>query len=131
MENCIWEYRNPYEWMKRVRTSSLPPLIVCCALTGGAQGKELNENLPETPEEQAEQAYEAYKAGAAMVHLHVRDPKKWYDCAGNAEQYRLVNGMVREKCPDIIINNTTGGSYGMTVEERLACLDASPPKLPP
>jgi 3-keto-5-aminohexanoate cleavage enzyme len=126
MENYIWEYRNPYEWMKRVRTSSLPPLIVCCALTGGSQGKESNDNLPETPEEQAEQAYEAYKAGATMVHLHVRDPKKWYVCAGNAEQYHLVNGMVREKCPDIIINNTTGGSYGMTAEERLACLDANP-----
>jgi 3-keto-5-aminohexanoate cleavage enzyme len=112
--------------MNKVRSSSLPPLMVCCALTGGAQGKESNENLPETPEEQAEQAYEAYKAGATMVHLHVRDPKKWYVCAGNAEQYHLANGLVREKCPDIIINNTTGGSWGMTVEERLACLDANP-----
>ncbi len=29
-EDYIWDYRNPYEWMKRVRTSSLPPLIICC-----------------------------------------------------------------------------------------------------
>jgi 3-keto-5-aminohexanoate cleavage enzyme len=38
----------------------------------------------------------------------------------------MVNGMIRSKCPDIIINNTTGGSVGMTVEERLACLNANP-----
>jgi 3-keto-5-aminohexanoate cleavage enzyme len=126
MKNHMWDYRNPYEWMERVRTSSLPPLIVCCAITGGVQGKEANENLPETPEEQAESTYEAYKAGASMVHVHARDSEKWYDCAGDAEQYRLVNSLIREKCPGIIINNTTGGAWGMTIKERLACLDACP-----
>jgi 3-keto-5-aminohexanoate cleavage enzyme len=112
--------------MKRVRTSSFPPLVICCAITGGIQGKEANPNLPETPEEQAKQTYEAYKAGASMVHAHVRDPKKWYDCSGDANQYRKVNGAIREKCPDIIINNTTGGGPGMTPQERLCVLDANP-----
>ncbi len=126
MEGAIWDYRNPYEWMKRVQRSSMPPLIVCCAITGGIQGKEANIDLPETPQEQAEQTYEAYKAGATMVHAHVRDPKAWYNCSGDPEQYRLVNGLIREKCPDIIINNTTGGGPGMTPEERLCVLDANP-----
>jgi len=100
--------------------------VICCAISGGIQGKEANPNLPETPEEQAEQTYEAYKAGASMVHAHVRDPKCWYNCSGDAKQYRLVNGMIREKCPDIIINNTTGGGPGMTPQERLCVLDAKP-----
>jgi 3-keto-5-aminohexanoate cleavage enzyme len=126
MSDYIWDYRDPYEWMKRVRTSSLPPLVICCAITGGIQGKETNPNLPETPEEQAEQTYEAYRAGASMVHAHVRDPKCWYNCSGDAQQYRLVNSMIREKCPDIIINNTTGGGPGMTPQERLCVLDAKP-----
>jgi 3-keto-5-aminohexanoate cleavage enzyme len=126
MEDYIWDYRNPYEWMARVRSTSFPPVIVCCALTGGVQGKEANENLPETPKEQAEQAYEAYRAGASMLHIHVRDPKKWYDGSGDTEQYRLVNKMIREKCPGVIINSTTGGTWGMTVEQRLSCLDAKP-----
>ena len=126
MSDHIWDYRDPYEWMKRVRTSSLPPMVICCAITGGIQGKETNPNLPETPEEQAEQTYEAYKAGASMVHAHVRDPKCWYNCSGDTKQYRLVNGMIREKCPDIIINNTTGGGPGMTPQERLCVLDAKP-----
>jgi 3-keto-5-aminohexanoate cleavage enzyme len=126
MSDYIWDYRDPYEWMRRVRTSSLPPLVICCAISGGIQGKEANPNLPETPEEQAEQTYEAYKAGASMVHAHVRDPKCWYNCSGDTQQYRLVNGMIREKCPDIIINNTTGGGPGMTPQERLCVLDAKP-----
>jgi 3-keto-5-aminohexanoate cleavage enzyme len=122
----FWDYRNPYEWMRRVRTSSMPPLIICCAITGGMHGKELNPNLPETAEEQVEQAYEAYKAGASMVHVHVRNPNKLYECTGSAEEYRKVNGMIREKCPDIIINNTTGGGPGMSAAERMMCLDAGP-----
>lgn len=126
MQNCIWDYYNPFEWLDRTRKSSFPPLAVCVAITGGVQGKEANPNLPETPEEQVEQTYEAYQAGASMVHVHVRDPGKWWDGSGDVEHYRKVNAMIRAACPDIIINNTTGGSFGMTVEERLACLDAGP-----
>jgi 3-keto-5-aminohexanoate cleavage enzyme len=126
MEDYIWDYRNPYEWMKRAQKTSFPPLIITCAISGGIQGKEANPNLPETAEEQAESTYEAYKAGASMVHSHVRDPECLYNCSGDVEQYRLANGLIREKCPDIIINNTTGGGPGMTPEERLCVLDANP-----
>lgn len=126
MENYIWEYHNPYEWLERVQKSSFPPLMICAAITGGIQGKEANPDLPETPEEQVEQTLEAYQAGASMVHLHARDPEKWWDGADNAEQYRKMNGMIREACPEVIINNTTGGSLGMTLEQRVACLDAGP-----
>jgi 3-keto-5-aminohexanoate cleavage enzyme len=125
-EEITWEYRNPYEWMKRVRAANLPPLIICCAITGGVHGKEANIHLPETPEEQAQQTYEAYQAGASMVHIHARDPQKWYNTSGDPKQYRLIHRMIREKCPEIIINDTTGGSWDMTVEERVASLEAQP-----
>ena len=125
-ERNVWDFFNPYEWLRRVRSSSFPPLIICAAITGGVHGKEANPNLPETPEEQVEQTYAAYQAGASMVHAHVRDPDKWWDGSDSVIQYRKVNKMIREACPDIIINNTTGGSFGMTIEQRLACLDAGP-----
>jgi len=121
----IWEYRNPYEWMRRIRTSSLPPVIVTCAITGGIQGKEANPNLPETPEEQVQQTYEAYKVGASMVHVHARDPQAWYRCSASATQYHELNASIREKCPEIIINNSTGGGPGMSRNERARVLDAN------
>ena len=126
MKDSLWNYHDPYEWLARVRKSSFPPLSICVAITGGVQGKESNPNLPETPEEQVEQTYACYEAGASMVHIHVRDPQKWWDGSGNVDQYRKVNAMIREACPDIIINNTTGGSFGMTIDQRVACLDAGP-----
>lgn len=126
MKNYLWDFHNPYEWLKRARKSEFPPLIICAAITGGVQGKEANPNLPETPEEQVEQTRAAYQAGASMVHLHVRDPQKWWDGSGEVEQYYKVNRLIRQACPDIIINNTTGGSPGMTTEQRLACLGARP-----
>jgi len=126
LENYMWDFHNPYEWLQRARKSSFPPLMICAAITGGVHGKEANPNLPETPKEQVEQARAVYEAGASMLHLHVRDPEKWWDGSSEVEQYRKVNGMVRQACPDAIINNTTGGSLGMTLEQRLACLDANP-----
>lgn len=122
----LWDFRNPYEWMKKTATSSMPPLVICVAITGGVQGKEANPNLPETIEEQVEQTYECYKAGATMVHTHTRDPENMGDCTGDPERIRLLNAKIREKCPDIIINNSTSAAYGMTIEDRIACLDANP-----
>jgi 3-keto-5-aminohexanoate cleavage enzyme len=106
----------------------MPPLIISVALTGGVHGKEVNPNLPETPDEQAQQTYEAYKAGAAIVHIHARDPKKGYASPSiNPEDYRIINKKIRELCPDIIINNTTGGGLGqLTTEERMRSLEADP-----
>jgi len=126
MLDSVWDYHNPYEWIERVRKSSFPPLAICVAITGGVQGKEANANLPETPDEQVEQTRACYEAGAAMVHLHVRDPQKWWDGSGDVAQCRRVHALIREACPEIIINNTTGGSFGMTVTDRVACLDAAP-----
>jgi len=124
----MWDYGNPYKWMEKIRVglSGLPPLIVTCAITGGVHGKELNENLPETPEEQAKQTHEAYRAGCSIVHVHARNPECWWLTSSNPDHYRKINGLIREKCPDIIINNTTGGGPELSTEERMASIYANP-----
>lgn len=126
MKNHIWDYRNPYEWMQRVRASSLPPLIICCALTGGQHGQESNPNLPKTAAEQAQHAYEAYQAGASMIHIHARNPDAICLTAGEAQVYRSANALIRDKRPDVIINNSTGGGPGRTLEQRMQSIDAGP-----
>jgi len=125
MEGYIWDYRDPYAWMAKVR-EGLPPLIISVAITGGVQGKEMNENLPETPEEQAEQTREAYEAGASIVHVHARNPEVQWMTTSNPEDYLRANAMIRDKCPDIIINNTTGGGPELTMEQRMASIYANP-----
>jgi len=121
----IWDYLNPYSYMEKTRVG-LPPLIISVAITGGVHGKEANVNLPESCEEQAEQTYDCYKAGASIVHVHARRPENPSMVSSNPEDYRKINALIRERCPDIIINNTTGGTPGMTSEERLCSLEANP-----
>ena len=123
--NRLWNYTDSYDFMQRV-IDGMPPLIVCVACNGGIQGKEYNSNLPETADEIADSVHGAYEAGASMVHIHARDPENLANCARMTEIWRDVNRKVRERCPDIIINNTTGGDLESTMEERLSCLDARP-----
>ena len=123
--NRLWNYTDSYDFMQRV-IDGMPPLIVCVACNGGIQGKEYNSNLPETADEIADSVHGAYEAGASMVHIHARDPENLANCARMTEIWRDVNRKVRERCPDIIINNTTGGDLASTMEERLSCLDARP-----
>lgn len=125
-EEYMWDYRNPYLWMERVVKSSLPPMMITCAITGGVGGKELNEHLPESAEEQADQVYEVYKAGAVSVHIHARDPNNLSMTTKNKDDYSKANKLIRERCPDIIINNTTGGGPWLSTEERMCCLYADP-----
>jgi 3-keto-5-aminohexanoate cleavage enzyme len=121
----IWGYTNTYEYMQRVR-EGFPPVIICCACNGGMQGQEYNAAIPETPAEIAASVGAAYEAGAAMVHVHARNPEYLPGPAKRAVDWQEVNDRIRERCPDIIINNTTGGGPGMTDEERLASLDVRP-----
>jgi 3-keto-5-aminohexanoate cleavage enzyme len=121
----VWRFSDPYEWMDQVQ-SGLPPLIITCAINGGIQGKEANPALPETPEQIASSAQQAYDAGASVVHVHVRSPENWSVTSGDPEFNMKVNSLIRERCPEIIINNTTGGGPSTTMEQRFAMLDAMP-----
>jgi 3-keto-5-aminohexanoate cleavage enzyme len=112
-----------YEWMERAR-GGFDPLIVTCALNGGVQGKEANPALPETPAEIAQQAGEAYDAGASVVHVHHRSPRNWAETTMELEVAREVNARIRERCPEIVINNTTGGGPTTTMDDRYRGLEA-------
>ncbi|MHB8780232.1 MAG: beta-keto acid cleavage family enzyme [Candidatus Geothermincolia bacterium] len=124
-DEYIWDWRNGYEWMQRVR-KGLPPLIISVAITGGVEGKEANADLPETPEEQARQTAEAYEAGASIVHVHARNPEVWWMTSSNPDDYLKINALIRDACPEIIINNTTGGGPELSTEQRMASIFANP-----
>ena len=120
----VWNYGDSYAFMEKVR-KGMPPVIICVACNGGIQGKEYNENLPKTSDEIADSVYGAYQAGASMVHVHAREPKNLPAPAKTPEVWYEVNQKIRERCPDIIINDTTGGGMDMTMGERLSCLEPS------
>jgi len=123
-KDYVWNYASTYDYLERVM--KMPPCIIVCAVNGGIQGKETNPAIPETPDEIAGSVYEAYRAGASMVHIHARNPEKLWGGATKSETWFEVNSKVRAKCPDIIINNTTGGGVDSTMKDRLSCLDANP-----
>jgi len=127
VSDYIWDFSDKREYLKRLRTG-MPPVIISCAITGGVHGKEANPGLPETPDEQAQSTYEAYQAGAAVVHVHARDASNGYATPSTESAvYREINKKIREKCPDLIINNTTGvGVGGGDVTENLKSLEADP-----
>ena len=120
-----FDYTDSYEFMERVR-AGMPPLIICVACNGGIQGKEANEFIPETADEIADSVHAACDAGASMVHIHARNPRNLTDGARDTETWREVLAKVRQSCPDIIINATTGAGPGMTMDERKSSLAAGP-----
>jgi 3-keto-5-aminohexanoate cleavage enzyme len=122
---AAFRYTGSLDFMDKVRTG-MPPMLICVACNGGIQGKEANENIPETADEIAISVEAAYEAGAAMVHVHARDPHDLTQCAKDYEPWHEVLLKIRQRCPEIIINATTGGGPGMTMEERLSCLEAGP-----
>ncbi|MGL6167259.1 MAG: 3-keto-5-aminohexanoate cleavage protein [Fusobacteriaceae bacterium] len=92
-------------------------LIITAAICGAEVTKEHNPAVPYTVNEIAEEAYIAYKEGASVIHLHVREDDG--KPTQKKERYAECIKMIREKCPDVIIQPSTGGSVGMTSEERL------------
>ncbi len=92
-------------------------LIITCAISGAEVTKEHNPYVPYTPEEMALEAYKAYQAGASIIHVHVRNN----DGTPTQDQKRFEATIkaIREKCPDVIIQPSTGGAVGMTRDERL------------
>ncbi len=96
--------------------------IITVAVTGSLTTRVQNPHLPVTPEELAESVAESCQAGAAVVHLHVRDP-----ITGKPVQdvslFKETIGLIRKKC-NIIVNVTTGGGPGMSLEERIGVVSS-------
>ncbi len=83
------------------------PVIVTCALTGAAELSGKNQAVPVTPQEIADSAIGAAQAGAAIVHIHVRDPQTGRPSMG-AELYRETVERIRGSGVDVVLNLTTG-----------------------
>ncbi len=99
-------------------SGSLRTAIITCAPTGAIHTPSMSPALPVTPHEIAEASLAAARAGAAIVHLHVRDPVDGHPVQDPA-LFTEVLAVVRAGS-DVVINITTGGSPAMTVDERLA-----------
>jgi 3-keto-5-aminohexanoate cleavage enzyme len=91
-------------------------VIITCALTGGIHGKEANPNLPEQPDEIVEQGIAAWREGAAILHVHARNPD-----GSNTMSPSIYRELHERLCADTdaIVQLTTGGSPVLPVEERL------------
>lgn len=99
-------------------------LIITAAICGAEVTKEHNPSVPYTVEEIAREAYAAYKGGASIIHLHVREDDG--TPTQSKERFKLCIDAIKEKCPDAIIQPSTGGAVGMTNDERLQPIELLP-----
>jgi uncharacterized protein (DUF849 family) len=93
-------------------------VIITCAVTGAVHTPTMSPYLPLTPQDIAAQAIEAAQAGAAILHLHARDPADGRPSADPAVFAQFLPAI--RGATDAVINLTTGGSTSMTLEQRLA-----------
>ena len=101
------------------------PVIITCAVTGSIHTPTMSPHLPITPAEIADAAIGAAEAGAAVIHLHARHPENGRPDY-RPETFLEFLPRIKKEC-DAVINISTGGGMGMTIEERLAAaLTASP-----
>lgn len=99
-------------------------LIITAAICGAEVTKENNPNVPYTVEEIAREAESAYKAGASIIHLHVREDDG--TPTQDKERFRACIEAIKERCPDAIIQPSTGGAVGMSDLERLQPTELHP-----
>ncbi len=92
-------------------------VMITCAVTGSIHTPSMSPALPVTPEEIADAAIGAAEAGAAIVHLHARDPKDGRPTQDPDMFQKFLPTIA--KSSDVVINITTGGAPTMSVEERL------------
>ena len=102
-------------------------VIITCAVTGSIHTPTMSPHLPVTPDEIAEGAVAAAEAGAAVLHLHARDPE---DGRPTPDPDVFMRFLPRIKqATDAVVNITTGGGAGMTLDERLAAPLRTKPEL--
>ncbi len=100
------------------------PLIITAAICGAEVTKEQNPAVPYTTEELAEEAARCFEEGARVIHLHVRHPDG--RPTQDREVFRAAIEAIRARAPGVIIQVSTGGAVGMSVEERTQPLDLDP-----
>ena len=100
-------------------------VIITCAVTGSIHTPTMSPHLPITPDEIADASIGAWEAGASIIHLHARNPE---DGSPTPDSDVFMEFLPRVKqATDAVVNISTGGGHGMTVQQRLeAAVKASP-----
>ena len=93
-------------------------VIITCAVTGSIHTPTMTPHLPITPKQVADESIAAAKAGAAIIHLHARDPKDGRPTPDPKVFMEFLPAIKQNT--DAVINITTGGGHNMTVQDRLA-----------
>jgi 3-keto-5-aminohexanoate cleavage enzyme len=99
------------------------PTIITVAITGALPRKAQTPAVPVTPSEQIESTHEAYEAGAALVHIHVRNKDE--SPSSDPQLFAQVQEGVRKHCPGMIVQFSTGGR-GRSQQERGRALSLRP-----
>ena len=92
-------------------------VIISCAITGAIHTPSMSDALPITPEQIAQASIEAAEAGAAIIHLHARNPETGEPTPDPAVFMRFLP--VIKQSTDAVLNITTGGGLNMTLADRL------------
>jgi uncharacterized protein (DUF849 family) len=121
--------RRAYYWWEsqQGRENGVEKVIISAAITGGMTVPGQSAAIPITPDEIVESAVGANAAGATIVHLHVREPASGKPSSDIGLFREVVSG-IRERC-DVIVQPTTGGGKGMSLEERSAVLPELQPEM--
>ncbi|MCJ2188437.1 BKACE family enzyme [Novosphingobium beihaiensis] len=102
-------------------------VIISCAVTGSVHTPSMSPHLPVTPDEIASEAIGAAEAGAAVLHLHARDPETGKP-SPDPDLFMQFLPRIKQ-ATDAVLNITTGGGQGMAMEERLAAALRAGPEL--
>jgi uncharacterized protein (DUF849 family) len=102
--------------------------VLCsCAITGGMSVPGQSEAIPVTPQEIVDSAVDAHEAGAAIVHIHVREPETGRPTP-DLGLFKEVLGAIAERC-DVIVQPTSGGGVGMSIDERARVVSECRPEM--
>jgi uncharacterized protein (DUF849 family) len=102
-------------------------VFLSCAVTGGMSVPSQSAAIPVTPEQIVDSAVGAHAAGAAIVHIHVREPDTGKPTP-DLGLFREVLSAIGERC-DAIVQPTTGGGVGMTIDERARVVTECRPEM--
>ena len=102
-------------------------VIITAAITGGIHTPTMSPHLPITPQQIADEAVRAYEAGAAVCHIHARNPETGLPTPDINVIREIITG-IKNRC-DIVTCITTGGGLGMTVEQRVTPVSMFKPEL--
>lgn len=102
-------------------------VIITCAITGSIHTPSMSPYLPVTPDEIVAESVAAAEAGASIIHLHARDPKDGRPTADPEVFMRFLPRIKQQT--GAVLNITTGGGPGMTLDQRLAAAERASPEM--